>query len=899
MSNDPDVSVILDNFLNSLKFQAILKSIVNKSLDPIHQRLHSIESKLDELSLYLKQEEIEKATPIPRLQREMNLALNLSKNLDSNHSFVYSPVTIILGIYPFFKLGNPKTQQKITDFLLKKGTDEDAKEYFIDLLSVFKATRFAAEMSKPYTPKSIELDEYCHRYGRHSLELSVIEDFLKIDISFLELQTESESSLSIINSFDYDPFYSWFMDWFHTKENKFYTSPEDSRDVEFMCWDGYEHNYSENKVFRMVEIKIKSFISLYVFLPKEQFKLKETMKNMEDTRQFSRLMNSSKKTYISIAIPKLKVSSELNLVSFMESMGICQKLSQLVTKNCFGRTEGNVSCAHKAQFEFTDRKYEEEDEDYYGYPNVGKPYEISLEAAMSRISEEHQLKEFVADHSFIFVLEKDSHCVILDLLKVLEFMANFQHPQAMDSRDKRSPTLDNEAYKFHGGMTPSEEEKDSIDYVIIGAEREISEEALDCMSFSKIKSISSNLLTFINKLGIFDYCWEKVLQSTAIWSIVCKCAAEYDSVKDAKSDIHHFCRLVTHVSSRMKYTSEIFFKECVDAEYYLKRVINEIDGSDNLSYKVFSYLLDFYSSCEEGARMIVVNGGIRKLKNKILLGNETTGEKKVQTYLSKEILVFLESSPSFENWAIERMKKAVTSKHSQDPKFSFHPKICYFICTLEILSGDKDIWKVMRNFHKETTEPHDYCLRMISNALDLLWKKPQNRFQTGVLLEIVELKTIGLQIVSGFGGRSDLLMESVFGNLKIRDLFYMKYVGENGEKSGVIAKVEKLDEHENFYRLTGKTFSICSQFITISITGEAKSIFTAKPLLITKESNTVQYELYSAVAKYKTDAGIYHVKPFIRMEDRFVEINNGMKKLCNDSRPLNDIYFLIYKQIVN
>ncbi|CAR99211.1 Protein CBG26480 [Caenorhabditis briggsae] len=201
MNNDSDPSLILDKFLDSLKFQATLKSIVNKSLHPIQQRLDRMESKLDELSSYLK-----------------------------------------------------KYNAKITDFLLEKGTDEDATEYFIDLLSVFKATRPAAEMTKPYTLKSKEIDEYCHRYGRHSLELSVIEDFLKMDILFLEVQTESENSSSITNSFDYDPFYGWFIDLVHTSERKFYTSPEDSHDVEFMCYTGYKHNYSENELFRMETI---------------------------------------------------------------------------------------------------------------------------------------------------------------------------------------------------------------------------------------------------------------------------------------------------------------------------------------------------------------------------------------------------------------------------------------------------------------------------------------------------------------------------------------------------------------------------------------------------------------------------------------------------------------------
>ncbi|PIC35979.1 hypothetical protein B9Z55_015151 [Caenorhabditis nigoni] len=425
MNNDSDVSLILEKFLDSLKFQATLRTIVNKSLDPIHQRLHKIESKLDDLSSYLKQEEIEQTTPITRLQREMNLALNLSKNLDSNGSFVYSPVTMILGIYPYFKLANPRIRQKIIDFLLETGTDdEDAKEYFIDLLSVFKATRRATDMLRGYgNPNVTEIDEYCHRCGNHGLELSVIEDFLKMDIKFLELQTESEDSLSIINSFDYDPFYGWFMDWFYTKEKKFYTSPGESRDVEFMCFYGYEHNYSENKMFRMVEIKIKNCISLYLFLPKEQFKLKEIMKNMEDTKQFYQLMNSSNKTYINIAIPKLSISSELNLGSFMDSMGINltkgigKCLRQDVTKNCFGTTKENVSCTHKAHFEFTsDKKYEEvtnwKDEDYYQYPKIGEHYKRTLTFTVAEAAgEEFPVKDFVADHSFVFVLQKDSHCV--------------------------------------------------------------------------------------------------------------------------------------------------------------------------------------------------------------------------------------------------------------------------------------------------------------------------------------------------------------------------------------------------------------------------------------------------------------------------------------------------------
>ncbi|EFO92173.1 hypothetical protein CRE_10957 [Caenorhabditis remanei] len=149
------------------------------------------------------EQEKEIPSKTPRMQIEIRLALKLLMNQDIHQKFVFSPVSVILGIYPFFELTNPETRLKIAEYFLGGATEEEMSEYFIDLLSVIKASRLRG----PYIPDyyySCAPNPYYWRFGIHTLDEKTINDFKTRKLQFIEFVSEGKEDM-IINSIPYNP----------------------------------------------------------------------------------------------------------------------------------------------------------------------------------------------------------------------------------------------------------------------------------------------------------------------------------------------------------------------------------------------------------------------------------------------------------------------------------------------------------------------------------------------------------------------------------------------------------------------------------------------------------------------------------------------------------------------
>ncbi|KAF1758591.1 hypothetical protein GCK72_015050 [Caenorhabditis remanei] len=173
-------------------------------------------------------------------------------------------------------------------------------------------------------------------------------------LQFIEFKSEGKEDM-IINSIPYNPLLD---DVIHDpifRERTFNFSEYSARTILFMEWNQHKHKYAENETFQMVEYKMRTFVSFYVFLPKIRFGLQNALKNLGDGQQLYHLINTAKEKYVDIRVPRFKIDTEADLGSFINSIGIEKDLYQDVSKTVFRKT---VRFVHKAQFELDVQRYE-------------------------------------------------------------------------------------------------------------------------------------------------------------------------------------------------------------------------------------------------------------------------------------------------------------------------------------------------------------------------------------------------------------------------------------------------------------------------------------------------------------------------------------------------------------
>ncbi|KAF1758593.1 hypothetical protein GCK72_015052 [Caenorhabditis remanei] len=380
---------ILKEILESEEFKALLKSVVDSALLNVYKRLDNVESRLEKLENQRKNEEDseckqEKEIPpkTPRMQLEISLAMKLLPNQKTFEAFVLSPVSIILGIHPFFQNANPETRLRIAEsFLLERATDEEMTEYFIDLLSVIKATRLRYNMYSHGCDFCEPNPNVYWRFGLHGLDEKVVNDFLSTELKFIEFEPEDK----IINSITYSQLFDEIFHTFSQSKRDFYSTKDSPQMRGFIQFTDAQHNFSENDTFQMVEIKMRVHVSLHIFLPKTRFGLEHALNNLGDGEQLYHLISTAKDKYVNIRLPRFTINTETDLGSLVKSIEFDRELYDILT------------------FVNNNELGDIDDKDYDGL--VDYPYDI-----IDRFYSGPKL-EFLADHPFLFMLVKDTHVV--------------------------------------------------------------------------------------------------------------------------------------------------------------------------------------------------------------------------------------------------------------------------------------------------------------------------------------------------------------------------------------------------------------------------------------------------------------------------------------------------------
>ncbi|EFP06585.1 hypothetical protein CRE_26852 [Caenorhabditis remanei] len=368
-------------YFESESFKILLTGTIKECMETVNKRMSILELSLRKLEDQLKlQEELKLAAEsrifsshhhlikvivlaTPIIELEMNLGLKLLKQSDTSDSFIVSPVSIIIGTHAFFKCASPEVRLRMAKLILEGGTPDDLTEYFIDLLSVLRATADYSEIVNLEEPSDPTI-QYLYRGGQHGLEKNVFDDFLSMKLKFLEIESSSESCEStLLNTLSC---FALFNHWFHTFttfEGKFHNSPDSQRDVEYMLWDGYRQFYSENDDFQMVQLNMRRWVKLTIFVPKTRFGLANILKNLKDCEQFSGLIRKKKLVYVDVSVPKLKINTEVKLEGMMTSLGADKNLYKEVTKTVMESDEDITSLLHKSEFELNEKEDDEAEYD--------------------------------------------------------------------------------------------------------------------------------------------------------------------------------------------------------------------------------------------------------------------------------------------------------------------------------------------------------------------------------------------------------------------------------------------------------------------------------------------------------------------------------------------------------
>ncbi|VDO04461.1 unnamed protein product [Haemonchus placei] len=353
---------------------------------------------------------------------ETDFGLRMLRYATADDSSVVSPISVILALATVQAGSKGTTKSQINSVISKgpkRASDTEVEEYYSKLFhQIMNATngvksriangfflnkQFKVESNyeqtirKRYEAKVEALD-----FGRAKEAVKVIDNFIanttegKIRDMLNEGSVEGAYSL-IVNAIYFTAEWKFKFDKSSNSKGTFYSSAMKEREVEFMNEYDEHRLYAEDNDLQVLSLQyLDTSYALNIFLPKSRFGLNEIRSKLTGER-IQGLLSKLRQTYISIAIPKVKIETDFKLKEALIGMGVTDMFSD--TANLTGISKEPAlkvsDAAHKAIIE------------------VDEDGTTAAAASLFKVVPESALEEvpvkFEANHPFLFILTKDNN----------------------------------------------------------------------------------------------------------------------------------------------------------------------------------------------------------------------------------------------------------------------------------------------------------------------------------------------------------------------------------------------------------------------------------------------------------------------------------------------------------
>ncbi|EFO92205.1 hypothetical protein CRE_10960 [Caenorhabditis remanei] len=415
----------------------------------------------------------------------------------------------------------------------------------------------------------------------------------------------------------------------------------------------------------------------------------------------------------------------------------------------------------------------------------------------------------------------------------------------------------------------------------------------------EMRNVVPDMLT-TTEVTYFIELWNKL----TTWLLIFKLMSDSKNIIDETTIEHQTCRRFFHVSKKFDIDSEAFIQE-FDGRYFIQRVIRQIPDASNKLIYLFSSSIDFYMTSDVGIALLVCNGAVQVMKNRISMNRKHTGTRTILYADFLKILDQLERKEKIFQYIEARFKNTALPKKSTYAHFSYQKSTCFLVASLEMCVGIDDVWRILRNHDDQSLtvpEAEQFPLRAISTSLNVLWKNQEKTINTAALMEILELKTLGLPINREGGGSTKELMKCLIrSNANLRRMFTYRCESSEGTIEADVLNIQTLEKDEKegegvAYFIRNLKFEVCPPKLAVFVNSPKPSIHCIPLWLERKDETSVKYSL-SAFTTETIETTVKHAIAYMKMEHNWSQYNQGKRKAFNFSTtPVECFSFGIFEK---
>ncbi|KAE9416388.1 hypothetical protein Angca_007526, partial [Angiostrongylus cantonensis] len=322
------------------------------------------------------------------LTSEMDFGLDLLRWAAVDESLVVSPASIIFALTVIQAGANCQTKAQLNSVLCKGASDLEIRHHYSKLVMNISEAKSGVQSM---IANGFFMEKFVpNRRSRNR------ESIPWIHFRIREAMVAFGLHSLIINAVYFCAEWEHKFSRKESRKAKFHSSKEASREVVYMRTEEAQRFYAENKDMKVLSLQYTdSNYAFSILLPKKRFGL-NALRNKLSGEKILKILAELKLTNVSVAIPKLKIESNFMLKPALISMNV----TEIFTKNA--HLSGIVKSPHLYISDANHRAIIEMDEE-------STTAAAATSTKMSYKSLKSELKAFLANHPFIFVVTMSSH----------------------------------------------------------------------------------------------------------------------------------------------------------------------------------------------------------------------------------------------------------------------------------------------------------------------------------------------------------------------------------------------------------------------------------------------------------------------------------------------------------